>query len=158
MTSRTTCILLVALVVGRGARGEDCNGNGLDDAEELAAGRNADCDQNGIPDECDRASGLRLEVEASGELPNFVRTLSRAIDLDDDGDLDFVIGRDAGAVSVLLNDGDLGFTEGEVYSPQMNPTGVHVADWDGDERPDIVVSFLGVSHPSYAPVTLKLSE
>jgi len=32
---------------------EDCNGNGVLDTEDIAAGTSTDCDQNGFPDECD---------------------------------------------------------------------------------------------------------
>ena len=31
----------------------DCNNNGVDDAEDIAAGTSADCNSNGTPDECD---------------------------------------------------------------------------------------------------------
>jgi hypothetical protein len=31
----------------------DCNGNGVLDAEDIANGTSADCDENGIPDECE---------------------------------------------------------------------------------------------------------
>ena len=33
----------------------DCNANGIDDAEDIAAGREQDDNRNGIPDRCDRA-------------------------------------------------------------------------------------------------------
>ncbi|HRX84841.1 MAG TPA: hypothetical protein P5572_07470 [Phycisphaerae bacterium] len=32
----------------------DCNENGVDDADDIAAGTSLDCDSNGVPDECDR--------------------------------------------------------------------------------------------------------
>lgn len=35
----------------------DCNGNGVDDALDIADGTSADCNGNDIPDECDIASG-----------------------------------------------------------------------------------------------------
>ena len=31
----------------------DCNGNGVDDIDEIAAGALEDSDGNGVPDECD---------------------------------------------------------------------------------------------------------
>ena len=31
----------------------DCNGNGIDDAEDIASGTSEDCNGNGIPDECE---------------------------------------------------------------------------------------------------------
>ncbi len=33
--------------------GQDCNGNGIADADDIAGGASADCDGNGVPDECD---------------------------------------------------------------------------------------------------------
>lgn len=33
--------------------GADCNGNGIDDAQDIAEGTSTDCNQNGVPDECD---------------------------------------------------------------------------------------------------------
>lgn len=35
---------------------EDCNGNGIDDLQDIANGTSSDCNDNGIPDECDVAS------------------------------------------------------------------------------------------------------
>ncbi len=44
----------------------DCNGNGLDDTEELVAGTEQDCNGNGIPDTCDIDSGTSQDVNADG--------------------------------------------------------------------------------------------
>ncbi|MCA8979863.1 MAG: hypothetical protein KDC14_07545 [Planctomycetes bacterium] len=35
---------------------EDCNGNGIDDAVDIALGDSADSDLDGIPDECQEAA------------------------------------------------------------------------------------------------------
>jgi hypothetical protein len=35
----------------------DCNGNGIPDSQDLAAGTSQDCNVNAVPDECDIASG-----------------------------------------------------------------------------------------------------
>ena len=32
----------------------DCNGNGIEDAVDIAFGTSSDVDQNGVPDECER--------------------------------------------------------------------------------------------------------
>lgn len=32
----------------------DCNGNGIEDADDIASGASRDCDVNGVPDECQR--------------------------------------------------------------------------------------------------------
>jgi tetratricopeptide (TPR) repeat protein len=44
----------------------DCNGNRIDDAEEIASGASKDCNTNGIPDECDIASGASQDTNANG--------------------------------------------------------------------------------------------
>jgi glucose/arabinose dehydrogenase len=44
----------------------DCNGNGVDDADDIAMGTSEDCDDNGVPDECDIADGAL--VDAAGGL------------------------------------------------------------------------------------------
>jgi len=36
----------------------DCNGNGVQDSEDIAAGSSSDCDLDGVPDECGFAPGL----------------------------------------------------------------------------------------------------
>lgn len=33
----------------------DCNGNGIEDAVDIALGASADADANGVPDECEGA-------------------------------------------------------------------------------------------------------
>jgi len=48
---------------------EDCNGNGILDADDIASGRSLDVDENGVPDECEQQFVLG--------------------DLDCDGDVDF---------------------------------------------------------------------
>ncbi|MCB9473974.1 MAG: proprotein convertase P-domain-containing protein [Candidatus Delongbacteria bacterium] len=44
----------------------DCNGNLVDDAQDIAGGFSQDCNTNGIPDECDIASGFSLDCNANG--------------------------------------------------------------------------------------------
>lgn len=44
----------------------DCNGNGLDDAAEIAGGGAGDCNANGIPDSCDIAAGLLTDADGDG--------------------------------------------------------------------------------------------
>jgi hypothetical protein len=38
----------------------DCNGNGIEDANDIAAGTSADIDANGVPDECEDCNGNQL--------------------------------------------------------------------------------------------------
>ena len=47
----------------------DCNGNGVDDADDIANGTAEDCNTNGIPDSCDIASGTSQDANGDG-VPN----------------------------------------------------------------------------------------
>ncbi|MFN0057738.1 MAG: putative Ig domain-containing protein [Planctomycetota bacterium] len=49
-----------------GAGVTDCNGNGQDDACDLALDLSFDCNQNGVPDECDIAAGLSTDLNGDG--------------------------------------------------------------------------------------------
>jgi hypothetical protein len=44
----------------------DCNGNGIPDVEEIAAGTSHDCNGNGIPDACDLASAGSDDCNSNG--------------------------------------------------------------------------------------------
>ena len=44
---------VIALALGPSAGAEDCNSNGVEDREEIAARFVRDCNANGIPDGCD---------------------------------------------------------------------------------------------------------
>ncbi|MCK4658494.1 MAG: hypothetical protein KAV82_03140 [Phycisphaerae bacterium] len=52
-----------AIIVGaERVQAVDCNGNGVDDAQDIAAGTSQDCQSNGIPDECDISEISPLDV------------------------------------------------------------------------------------------------
>ncbi len=44
----------------------DCNGNGIDDAVDIADGAEGDCNANSIPDSCDIAAGVLLDANNNG--------------------------------------------------------------------------------------------
>ena len=47
----------------------DCNGNGVDDATDIANGTSRDCNNNGIPDECENdcnCNGIDDEIDIAG--------------------------------------------------------------------------------------------
>lgn len=46
--------------------GFDCNGNAVDDDEDITLGNNRDCNGNGYPDACDIADGISLDANANG--------------------------------------------------------------------------------------------
>jgi len=41
----------------------DCNSNGLDDDDEIAAGTTPDCNNNGLPDDCDLIAGTSADCD-----------------------------------------------------------------------------------------------
>ncbi|HVY72145.1 MAG TPA: hypothetical protein VHH73_19590, partial [Verrucomicrobiae bacterium] len=45
---------------------DDCNGNGIPDAVEIANGSAADCNHNGIPDSCEIAGGAVADANHNG--------------------------------------------------------------------------------------------
>jgi predicted outer membrane repeat protein len=49
-----------------GGDAPDCNGNGLPDACDISGGTSADCNENGVPDSCDVAAGTSTDVDANG--------------------------------------------------------------------------------------------
>ena len=48
----------------------DCNGNGIDDADDIAGGDSSDCDGNGVPDECQTDSDGDGLIDACDECPD----------------------------------------------------------------------------------------
>lgn len=58
---------------------DDCDGNGIDDSCELAAGTATDCNCNGIIDACDIAAGTSLDVNGD-DIPD-----ECGVDCDNDG-------------------------------------------------------------------------
>ncbi len=93
----------------------DCNGNGIDDAIDIAGGTSRDCNLNKIPDECDIATGRSLDINGDG-VPDECECLA---DFDQNG---FVTGDDfdlytrafvAGEVSADFNHD--GFVTGDDF-------------------------------------------
>jgi hypothetical protein len=64
----------------------DCNGNGVPDHIDLAAGAARDCNGNRVPDECDIASGVSPDRNCN-DIPDECEIIG---DTDNDGDVDFV--------------------------------------------------------------------
>jgi len=48
------------------AGGEDCDGNGVNDACDIALGNAEDCNENGVPDSCDLVAGTSADVNLNG--------------------------------------------------------------------------------------------
>jgi hypothetical protein len=108
----------------------DCNGNGTDDGEEIAAGLVSDCNSNGIPDACDLQSDLRFEAPENYWIDEWVGNTILE-DLDGDGRLDAAIAGGHG-VSVLINRGDGRFGLGARYEGMGDFVTAGDLDSDGD--------------------------
>jgi hypothetical protein len=48
------------------AAGFDCNGNGVDDDQDIALGTSQDCNGTGFPDSCDIADGISTDANGNG--------------------------------------------------------------------------------------------
>jgi hypothetical protein len=46
--------------------GFDCNGNAIDDDDDITNETSKDCNQNGLPDSCDIADGISLDANSNG--------------------------------------------------------------------------------------------
>ena len=68
----------------------DCNGNGIPDDCDIALGTSLDCQPNQIPDECESGGEEFLEHVISDTATNCIDIFPA--DLDDDGDLDLIVG------------------------------------------------------------------
>ena len=62
---------------------EDCNVNGIPDAEDIAAGTSQDCDIDGIPDECSTGNGSVPDCNTNG-IPDICDVAAGAADCDQD--------------------------------------------------------------------------
>lgn len=126
--------------------GTDCDGNGLQDACEMANNPLLDCDANLVLDVCDlQDAGLDLDgngildvcdcgtvgkpLPHPGPIPN--ENFGRSVDIE--GPRVVVSARDSDAVYVFRQEGDQWVFEAELVSE----------DQDGDGQPDIQGFFLG---------------
>jgi hypothetical protein len=65
----------------------DCNGNGLEDAFDIASGNSADCDLDGVPDECQIAAGA-ADCDGNGLLDACEIAADPSLDTNGNGVLD----------------------------------------------------------------------
>ena len=142
-------VLLFAAFVNLSSFGlaADCNGNGVEDSEDIAGTVSEDCNANGLPDECEVVPvsiSLGDDVFVVAESPQDVAVG----DLDGDGDEDFVAGSRGNSVSTLklfLNQGERQFTPGSEYLVEAELRDMFVGDLNGDDLPDVAVVFSSIA-------------
>jgi len=133
-------VALLAALLTPAALGGDCNGNGVEDAEDVARGTSADCDGDQTPDECD-VTPLAY-VPRGSELATSEKPIAIASgDLDHDGGIDVVVANfTADTISVFTNDGDGELRAATELPAADGPVALAVADVDGDSHLDIIVT------------------
>lgn len=136
------CVFVLGLIPVARAQ-VDCDGNGVEDHDDLQAGTHLDCDGNGIPDVCDDDPlALTLDREVL-LLPRIPRVLAIA-DLDGNGAPDLAAGtrgtRADSRVYVFLNRGGADFAPVLEIPVAEGLGGLAAGDIDGDGDPDLVTS------------------
>ncbi|MEE3181913.1 MAG: hypothetical protein VX288_08405 [Planctomycetota bacterium] len=104
--------------------GNDCNGNGVGDDLDLAAGGGSeDCNKNGVPDSCDIAGGTSVDDDGDG-IPDecFTRPVFYRGDTTGDGFLDLTDG-----ISIFVY----------LFMGTVFPQCLDAADVDNDGNVDI---------------------
>ena len=121
---------------------DDCNHNGVEDSDEVAAGTSRDCNLDSIPDECQAAPlefGLRDEAIQTNRFPRAIT----CVDVNGDGFLDVVTANASGdttsTLTVLLNDGD-GRFEPRTHDNGVRTSSIAAADLDADGAVDLVTA------------------
>ena len=154
---------VLLLILSSGPRAEDCDGNGLEDGEEIAAAGPvilqgstlrpiaplespvlAEADGDGALDLIAIADGeVVLHSGRGGRFPGPVlrsgwgaESILASADLEPDGDIDLAVALDSG-VRFLVNDGRGSFSAG-TFIPEGQFSGGALLDLDSDGRLDLV--------------------
>lgn len=128
------------LILTPGTTAQDCNNNGVPDAEDIAAGISGDCDGNGVPDDCDVNGVWNLAPGDSVDVGAAPYALATG-DFDGNGTLDLAVPNSGSdTISVLSNDGAGGFTSMATLATAALPRGLVAADLDADGDIDLSVA------------------
>jgi hypothetical protein len=84
---RNTPVSVIGSIVNLGGNilSDDCNGNGICDADEVAAGTATDCNGNGALDSCDLASGTAIDCNGNGRVDSCDIAIGSSSDVDSNG-------------------------------------------------------------------------
>ena len=140
-------VLCVHFFFSGSAIAADCNGNGVDDGQDLSHAISQDCNADAIPDECQEAV-LRFTTNSALELTRAGDGDVVAVDLDGDGDLDVATGVGSD-LSVFLNEdvtrqtGFEGLSPPAIHDVGSNVKSMASGDVDGDSRVDLLTSSIG---------------
>lgn len=119
--------LPVSLGLAGGGTEMDCNGNGIDDTQEIEQGTAVDCDFDGVPDECDIAVDPWRDCDGDGAIDRCGATYRG-----DDAEPETAFG--------TTNNSSLSFlwAKGFVVQPGLETIGAIEVCWRGwEELPDV---------------------
>jgi hypothetical protein len=117
----------------------DCNGNGQEDALDIANGQSHDCNLNSVPDECDLKPTFELVLAGSYALSARPTSLVAA-DFNADGREDLAVAKeDPGSLCILLNEGSGTFRAPAELSAGEGNCFVAAGDLNGDGNLDLVL-------------------
>ena len=142
MHIRVCLFFLLPLVACSVLAAADCNGNGIEDENEIAADVSRDCDVNGVPDECEAALltfGFREERSGDFDLGDEEPRAVASGDFDGDGRLDVAIGNVSGSISIFIGEEGDAFTHlSDVAAGSLND--LEAVDLDGDGDLDLALA------------------
>ncbi len=130
-------ILTVWLLFCSSLVGQDCNGNGVEDREDVRTGTSEDCNGDEVPDECEFAP-LPFDASDSFHIPGSVVDLI-ARDFDGDSELDFALSYSGGVMMHLNRGGGEFDTVNHPLAGTSSRWGAGDLDADGDV--DLVALF-----------------
>ena len=119
----------------------DCQGNGLEDADDISLGNSLDCNENSVPDECEQ-SFFRFGVRSAG-VPVSIRPTSLVSgDFDGDGLPDFAaLSQSTSELSFFFNSEEGTFSAtGPVAIGGERPGALTAVDLNRDELDDLVTA------------------